>query len=295
MNKTAKDYTPAISIIIPTLNEEKFLPKLLNDLKKQTFKNFEVIHVDGSSEDKTREKAAEFKEFISITTIPVTKRNVSFQRNTGGDAARGTWVIFMDADNRLKKSFLAQLITKLDENPDTDIFSCLLDGANQPLIMKNMVEFCNIVMLMTARVRPFAAGALIGIKRENLKDVQFDCEVKMSEDHQFVEEAVKCGCKYRVFRQPKYTYSLRRFEKEGSLKIAVAYMRSATVLLAGQRFERFLPEYPMVGGSMYEQDGNQKLTGFLPSVRDIIRRTTKQQQLKLKQFALQLQKVIDEL
>ena len=295
MNKTARDYSPAISIVIPTLNEEKFLPNLLNDLKKQTFKNFEVIHVDGNSEDQTQAKAAECKEFLTITTIPVTKRNVSFQRNTGGKAARGTWVIFMDADNRLKKNFLAQLITKLDEHPDTDIFSCLLDGRNQPLMMKNMVELCNIVMLMTARVRPFAPGALIGIKKEKLSEVQFNCEMKMSEDHQFVEEAAKHGCKYRVFRQPKYTYSFRRFDKEGSLKIAIAYMRSATVLLAGQRFERFLPDYPMAGGSMYEEDEDRKLTGFLPSVREIIRRTTKRQQVKLKEFALQLQKVIDEL
>ena len=43
-----------ISIIIPAFNEEKYLPKLLITLSKQTFTNFEVIVVDGNSEDKTQ-------------------------------------------------------------------------------------------------------------------------------------------------------------------------------------------------------------------------------------------------
>ena len=41
------------SVIIPTLNEEKFLPNLLESLIVQTDKHFEVIVVDGSSKDKT--------------------------------------------------------------------------------------------------------------------------------------------------------------------------------------------------------------------------------------------------
>lgn len=290
---TATHRLPAISIVIPTLNEEKFLPRLLNDLKKQTYKNFEVIHVDGYSEDQTCKKAAEFKDVLNITTIKVKKRNVSYQRNTGGKAASGKWVVFMDADNQVKKSFMAQLLRRLEEYPDTDIFTCLLDKPDTSLFMKSMVDFCNIIMLMTARVRPFAAGAFIGIRKEKLEKTAFNMDLRMSEDHQFVEEAVKSGCKYRVFRYPRYTFSLRRFEKEGSLKIMVAYAQSAAVLLGGQKFERFLPDYPMVGGSLYSAE--ERLHGFLPSMRDIILRTTTRQQRKLQQYILSAQKLINEL
>ncbi|MDO8269590.1 MAG: glycosyltransferase, partial [Candidatus Levybacteria bacterium] len=41
------------SVIIPALNEEKLLPRLLEELKKQTDKNFEVILVDANSTDRT--------------------------------------------------------------------------------------------------------------------------------------------------------------------------------------------------------------------------------------------------
>jgi glycosyltransferase involved in cell wall biosynthesis len=45
---------PFFSIVVPTLNEELFLPYLLKDLQNQKEKNFEVIVVDSYSEDKTK-------------------------------------------------------------------------------------------------------------------------------------------------------------------------------------------------------------------------------------------------
>ena len=48
---------PRISVIIPTLNEEKYLPILLHSLKQQTFRDFEVIVADAGSTDKTKEVA----------------------------------------------------------------------------------------------------------------------------------------------------------------------------------------------------------------------------------------------
>ena len=46
-----------LSIVIPTLNEEEFLPTLLSCLKHQTFKDFEVIVADAGSKDNTVEIA----------------------------------------------------------------------------------------------------------------------------------------------------------------------------------------------------------------------------------------------
>lgn len=280
MIKTDRPTTePFFSVVIPTLNEEKFLPRLLGDLSKQTFREFEVIHVDGKSTDATKEKAAEFTKLMALQTITAEKRNVSFQRNMGGKKARGTWVIFMDADNRLKRSFFAQLKTKLDAHPQTDVFTCLFDASKANVVMKNLIQMCNVIMLATSKVRPLAAGALIGIRRSHLDDLEFDCEAKMSEDHHFVEAAVKKGLTFSVLTQPRYFFSLRRFDKEGSLKIFIAYARSGAVLLAGPKFERFLPEYPMQGGTDYDE--TNALHGLLPNMRDIISVTTKSQQQKV--------------
>ena len=46
-----------LSIIVPTLNEERYIGRILRSLKNQTFKDFEVIIVDADSKDKTKKKA----------------------------------------------------------------------------------------------------------------------------------------------------------------------------------------------------------------------------------------------
>jgi len=52
---------PFFSIVIPTLNEEKCLPRLLDDLTQQKEKDFEVIVIDGRSDDQTVKKAKNLK------------------------------------------------------------------------------------------------------------------------------------------------------------------------------------------------------------------------------------------
>ena len=49
-----------LSIIIPAYNEERYLPKLLNCIKKQTYRDYEVIVADANSKDKTRQIAKKF-------------------------------------------------------------------------------------------------------------------------------------------------------------------------------------------------------------------------------------------
>jgi len=58
---------PFFSIIIPCLNEEKSLPLLLKDLAGQTLQDFEVIVVDGQSQDKTVVKAEELESYYLLS------------------------------------------------------------------------------------------------------------------------------------------------------------------------------------------------------------------------------------
>ena len=118
------------SIVIPTLNEEKYLPLLLRDLTEQTFTKFEVIVVDGNSDDQTIKEAQKFKNKLTLKTITVKKRQVGFQRNIGAKKTRAPWVIFMDADNRLPNYFLQGAKYQLDKHPEVDLFSFWFDDKN---------------------------------------------------------------------------------------------------------------------------------------------------------------------
>jgi glycosyltransferase involved in cell wall biosynthesis len=107
---------PFFSIIIPTLNEEKFLPKLLQDLQHQKYRHFETIVVDGNSEDKTVSIARSFLKQIPIRISEVKKRHVSYQRNYGAALATGHFLIFLDADTRVNSTFLSKLHKELHKS-----------------------------------------------------------------------------------------------------------------------------------------------------------------------------------
>lgn len=92
-----------LSIVIPTLNEEKFLPRLLSSIKKQSFSDYEIIVSDGGSKDNTKKIALENNcQFVE----DFIHHHPSWQRNNGAAIARGEILIFLDADTVLQDDFL---------------------------------------------------------------------------------------------------------------------------------------------------------------------------------------------
>ena len=88
------------SIIIPTLNEEKVLPKLLKQLSDKELKskyNFEIIVSDGGSTDNTALIANKYANKVIIHNN-TDKQNISEGRNTGAEIANGNIFIFMNGD-----------------------------------------------------------------------------------------------------------------------------------------------------------------------------------------------------
>jgi len=100
---------PKISIIIPTLNEEKYLPKLLESIKKQDFKDYEVIVADAGSTDNTKKIAKKFKARVVKGGMPGPGRN------RGAEAAKGELLFFFDSDVKLPKGFLKKAHDEMEK------------------------------------------------------------------------------------------------------------------------------------------------------------------------------------
>jgi len=100
-----------LSIIIPALNEEKYLPLLLKEIKKQNFAgDLEIIVADASSEDKTVEIAKNYGCKIVQGGLPARGRN------EGAKIAQGDIFLFMDADNiYLPENFLKNLLKEFEK------------------------------------------------------------------------------------------------------------------------------------------------------------------------------------
>lgn len=94
-----------ISIIVPCLNEEERLPYFLDSLIRQRAP-FELIVVDGGSEDDSRNLIDTFRERIQITGFIDETRNLGYVRNKGAYAARGDPLLFTNSDAVLPDGLL---------------------------------------------------------------------------------------------------------------------------------------------------------------------------------------------
>ncbi|MEI6479049.1 MAG: glycosyltransferase, partial [bacterium] len=86
-----------ISIIIPTLNEEKILAKTLSELKKLTVCDHEIIVTDGKSTDNTISIAKRYADKV-VENKSGKRQTIGEGRNMGANVAVGEFLVFMDAD-----------------------------------------------------------------------------------------------------------------------------------------------------------------------------------------------------
>ena len=105
-----------ISVIVPVYNSAKYLERCFLSLKKQTFKNIQVIFVDDGSKDGSSKICDSFIEEsngIDIKVIHTDNKGVSHARNVGIDAADCDLIAFLDSDDYVAPDFYECLYEKL--------------------------------------------------------------------------------------------------------------------------------------------------------------------------------------
>ncbi|NLN40333.1 MAG: glycosyltransferase [Smithella sp.] len=113
-----------VSVTIPAYNVARWLPELFAGLDSQTFRSFETIFVnDGSTDDTGRllEEYALSRKGVKV--LHQANAGVSAARNTGVDAASGTYVVFIDGDDTVGPAYLSDLVD-LATKHDLDFGVC---------------------------------------------------------------------------------------------------------------------------------------------------------------------------
>ncbi len=106
-----------LSIIICTLNEEHYLPKLLESFWLQTAQfPYEVIVVDAGSTDDTEGVVKRFQQYfrVPLTFVPFNQKGIARQRNEGAKLANFERLLFLDADVVLPNDFLHNAFTEIN-------------------------------------------------------------------------------------------------------------------------------------------------------------------------------------
>jgi glycosyltransferase involved in cell wall biosynthesis len=105
----------SVSVIIPTLNEEKMIGKCLESLAESCYPSdrFEVILVDNGSTDHTLEIARSFSTRLRVTILERPGVNISGLRNQGAAASKGEVLAFLDADCSVPANWIENAIFHL--------------------------------------------------------------------------------------------------------------------------------------------------------------------------------------
>ena len=101
---------PLVSIIIPTRNSDRTISACLKSIKKQTYKNIEIIVVDNNSTDTTKEIS---KKYTKRVFNKGPER--SAQRNFGALKSKGEYVLFIDSDMELAKNVVKECVSKIND------------------------------------------------------------------------------------------------------------------------------------------------------------------------------------
>lgn len=250
---------PLFSVIIPTLNEEKFLPKLLTSLSEQTKKNFEVIVVDGSSKDKTVAVAKSFSRTLPSLQIIVSKTaSLPLQRNLGAKAARGEWLIFVDADSVFMPHFVER-VQEFIQTHDPHVFTTWFspDSTNPKDAVFTL--FANVYTEATVIFKkPLAPGPLTIVHKDAFDRVGgYDEEHTFHEDVDFGLRLYRSGIRLDILRETLYVWSLRRFRKEGTLKVLNQYVLGVLPVVFLNTSLKRMPGYTM-GGQLYKKKGTKR-------------------------------------
>lgn len=107
---------PLISIIVPCYKVEEYLPKCINSIINQTYKNLEIFLVDDGSPDNSGKICDEYAAKDSrIKVIHKENGGLSDARNVAIDAAKGEYITFVDSDDYVSTDYIETLYNLVEK------------------------------------------------------------------------------------------------------------------------------------------------------------------------------------
>ena len=201
-----------ISVIVPIYNVEKYLTKCLDSIINQTYKNLEIILVDDGSPDNCPKICDEYaKRDKRIKVIHKKNQGVSVARNVGIESSEGKYICFVDSDDFISNDFLTKLINKIkEENSDAVIcdYYTYKNDKEYKHINKNWKKIvCNDLSMYFGNLRNVHRAVWAALYKKNIiKDLRFNPELKIAEDFLFLLQVLKNAEKISYVNECLYYY-----------------------------------------------------------------------------------------
>jgi CMP-N-acetylneuraminic acid synthetase len=160
---------PAVSVYITNHNYGRFIRQAIESVLAQTFTEFELIIIDDGSTDGSREIIEEYRKNGQVVVIFQKNKGLNVSNNIAVRAARGRYVMRLDADDYLDEHALMILVNALDRNADTGLVFpdyYVVDEGGTILEVVRRHDFKGVTLLDQP-----AHGACTLIRRECILDL----------------------------------------------------------------------------------------------------------------------------
>lgn len=96
-----------VSVIMPCYNDGQYIEEALYSLRAQTYLNWELIVIDdGSDEPETLRVLEQLEEMPYVRLLRTNHVRPAGARNAGIQAARGTYILPLDADDTIEPTYM---------------------------------------------------------------------------------------------------------------------------------------------------------------------------------------------
>ena len=117
-----------VSVIMPCYNDGQYIEEALYSLRAQTYLNWELIVIDdGSDEPETLRVLEQLEEMPYVRLLHTNHVRPAGARNAGIRAARGTYILPLDADDTIEPTYMEKAVRILNENPSVGVIYCRAD------------------------------------------------------------------------------------------------------------------------------------------------------------------------
>jgi glycosyltransferase involved in cell wall biosynthesis len=208
-----------VSVVIPTLNEARYLPHLLAYLAAQTVAPREIIVVDANSRDDTVALAeAQGARVLHGGGLP------GFSRNLGAEQARGAWLLFLDADVRLPADAIESIVAQAETRRFDAASTAFVPDTRAPAVRFQHWLSREYFWLSSRLGWSHSIGAFLFVRRAlHLQIGGFDSSITVAEDQDYVLRLNRAG-RYVFTRRPLVEIAARRFDDEGLLKMSAKWL-----------------------------------------------------------------------
>jgi glycosyltransferase involved in cell wall biosynthesis len=216
-----------LSVIIPTLNEERHVGALLSDMASQSRAPDEVLVVDAGSEDGTVAVARR----SPLARLLESEPPVACGRNLGGKSAAGEVLIFLDADTRLPVRFFENFVAEF-ERRRLDVACPLYIPYRSTRAIEGFHALFNLLTRAVQGTRPTGAGHCLAVRREVFQESRgFDPGLKF-DDIELIRRLSK-GHRFGIVEQRVFV-SDRRYKEQGTSRMILRYALMGLIFTLGK-------------------------------------------------------------